>query len=105
MRNLRPLLVVPILLLTSGLAFAQQPRKIIINQDCSGPGGSTKSVLQAPWKKIVCTPVDISIKTRITDEMIADIKKSNSAAAQYVAKFFMADKGGSYMWDELAAAA
>jgi len=36
--------------------------------------------------------------------MIAEIKKSNSAAAQYVAKFFLADQGGSYMWDELAAA-
>jgi purine nucleosidase len=66
---------------------------------------AAKSVLEAPWKKIVCTPVDISVKTRITDEMIAEIKKSNSAAAQYVVKFFLADQAGSYMWDELAAAA
>src|SRR5579863_9744470 len=66
---------------------------------------AAKSVLQAPWKKIVCTPVDISVKTKITDEMIAEIKKSNSAAAQYVVKFYMKDEGGSYMWDELAAAA
>ena len=66
---------------------------------------AAKSVLSAPWKKIVCTPVDISIKTRITPEMIAEIKKSNNPAAQYVVKFFMADQGGSYMWDELAAAA
>ena len=66
---------------------------------------AAKSVLQAPWKEIVCTPVDISVKTRITDAMIAEIKKSNSAAAQYVVKFFMADQGGFYMWDELAAAA
>jgi purine nucleosidase len=66
---------------------------------------AAKSVLAAPWKKIVCTPVDISVKTRITDEMVGDIKKSNSGAAQYLAKYFMADQGGSYMWDELAAAA
>jgi purine nucleosidase len=66
---------------------------------------AAKSVLQAPWKKIVCTPVDISVKTRITPEMIAEIKKSNSLAAQYVVKYFLADQGGSYMWDELAAAA
>jgi purine nucleosidase len=39
---------------------------------------AAKSVLAAPWKKIVCTPVDISIKTRITDAMIAEIRKSNS---------------------------
>jgi purine nucleosidase len=61
--------------------------------------------LAAPWKKIVCTPVDISVKTKITKEMIAEIAKSNSAAAQYVVKFFLKDEGGSYMWDELAAAA
>jgi purine nucleosidase len=66
---------------------------------------AAKSVLAAPWKKIVCTPVDISVKTKITDEMVAEIKKSNSGAAQYVVKFFMKDEGGSYMWDELAAAA
>ncbi|MGB7283173.1 MAG: nucleoside hydrolase [Candidatus Acidiferrum sp.] len=65
---------------------------------------AAKSVLEAPWKKIVCTPVDISVKTRITDEMVAEIKKSDSPAAQYVVKYFMKDQGGSYMWDELAAA-
>lgn len=37
--------------------------------------------------------------------MIAEIKKSNSAAAQYVVTYFMKDQGGFYMWDELAAAA
>jgi purine nucleosidase len=66
---------------------------------------AAKSVLEAPWKKIVCTPVDISVKTRITDAMVAEIKKSDSATAQYVAKYFMKDQGGYYMWDELAAAA
>jgi len=66
---------------------------------------AAKSVLEASWKKILCTPVDISVKTRITEEMVAQIHKSNSAAAQYVVRFFMKDQGGSYMWDELAAAA
>ena len=66
---------------------------------------AARSVLAAPWKKMVCTPVDISIKTKITDAMVAEISKSNSAAAQYVVKYFMKDQGGSYMWDELAAAA
>jgi len=66
---------------------------------------AAKSVLEAPWKKIVCTPVDISIKTRITEQMVAEINQSNRSAAQYVVKFFMKDQGGSYMWDELAAAA
>ncbi len=66
---------------------------------------AAKAVLEAPWKKIVCTPVDISVKTRFTSEMLAEIAKSNSPAAQYVVKYFMKDQGGSYMWDELAAAA
>jgi len=66
---------------------------------------AAKSVLEAPWRKIVCTPVDISVKTRITDEMVAEINQSNSPAAHYVVKFFMRDQGGYYMWDELAAAA
>jgi inosine-uridine nucleoside N-ribohydrolase len=66
---------------------------------------AAKSVLEAPWKKIVCTPVDISVKTRITDAMVAEIRKSTSAAAQYVVTYFMKDQGGFYMWDELAAAA
>jgi len=66
---------------------------------------AAKSVLAAPWKTIVCTPVDISVKTRITDAMVAEINKSNGAAAQYVVKYFMKDQGGYYMWDELAAAA
>jgi purine nucleosidase len=66
---------------------------------------AAKSVLEAPWKKIICTPVDISVKTRFTNEMLAEIKQSDSPAAQYVVKFFMKDQGGSYMWDELAAAA
>ncbi|MBV8890598.1 MAG: nucleoside hydrolase [Acidobacteria bacterium] len=66
---------------------------------------AAKSVLEAPWKKIVCTPVDISVKTKITDSMVAEIRKSDSPAAQYVVKYFMKDQGGFYMWDELAAAA
>jgi hypothetical protein len=45
MRNLRLQLFVPLLLITNSLAFAQQPRKVVINQDCSGPGGSNMQTL------------------------------------------------------------
>jgi purine nucleosidase len=62
-------------------------------------------VLRAPWKKIVCTPVDISIKTRITPAMIKQIESSGTPLARYVARFFRTGQGGEYMWDELAAAA
>src|SRR5258708_39182272 len=45
MRNLRFLLLLPLLLITNDLAFAQQHRKVVINQDCSGPGGSNMQTL------------------------------------------------------------
>src|SRR6202165_1531904 len=45
MRNLRLQLFVPLLLITNSLGFAQQPRKVVINQDCSGPGGSNMQTL------------------------------------------------------------
>jgi inosine-uridine nucleoside N-ribohydrolase len=62
-------------------------------------------VLRAPWKKITCTPVDISIKTRLTPAMIKQIDASGTPSARYVARFFQSGQGGEYMWDELAAAA
>jgi purine nucleosidase len=62
-------------------------------------------VLRAPWKKIVCTPVDISIKTHLTPQMIKQIDGSGTPLARYVARFFQTGQGGEYMWDELAAAA
>ena len=62
-------------------------------------------VLRAPWKKIVCTPVDISIKTKLTPEMIKRIGRSGTPLAQYVERFFTPGDGSDFMWDELAAAA
>ena len=62
-------------------------------------------VLRAGWKKITCTPTDISIKTRLTPVMIKDIEASGTAQAKYVARFFQPGPGSDYMWDELAAAA
>jgi inosine-uridine nucleoside N-ribohydrolase len=62
-------------------------------------------VLRAPWKKIVCTPTDISVKTRLTPEMVKQIDASGTALAHYIARFFHPGLGADYMWDELAAAA
>lgn len=62
---------------------------------------ATHAVLHAHWARIVDTPVDISIKTRLTKEMIAEIGKTNTPVAQYIAKYGDAE----YMWDELAAVA
>jgi inosine-uridine nucleoside N-ribohydrolase len=62
-------------------------------------------VLRAPWKKITCTLVDISVKTKLTPEMIAQIKTAGTPLALYVAKYFQPGPGNDYMWDELAAEA
>jgi len=62
-------------------------------------------VLRAPWKKIVCTPTDISIKTHVTPAMMKQIEASGTALAKYVARFAMYAPGADIMWDELAAEA
>jgi len=62
-------------------------------------------VLRAPWKKIVCTPTDISVKTRMTAAMVKQIEAAGTPLAKYVAQFAMLTPGADIMWDELAAAA
>ncbi|MCU1302724.1 MAG: hypothetical protein JWQ87_3008 [Candidatus Sulfotelmatobacter sp.] len=62
-------------------------------------------VFQAPWKKIVCTPVDISVKTRLTANLVNQIKAGSSSAAQYIGKYARLRGNYNYLWDELAAAA
>jgi purine nucleosidase len=62
-------------------------------------------VLRAPWKKMVSTPTDISVKTQMTAEMVKQIETSGTPLARYIAKFAMLTPGADVMWDELAAAA
>ena len=62
-------------------------------------------VLRAPWKKIVCTPTDISVKTQMTGAMVKQIEVAGTPIARYIAKFAMLTPGADIMWDELAAAA
>src|ERR1035441_200824 len=62
-------------------------------------------VLRAPWKKMVCTTVDISVKTRLTTELIGKVGAGNSPAAQYVGKYSRLQGAFNYLWDELASAA
>jgi len=62
-------------------------------------------VLRAPWKKIVCTPTDISIKTRLTRAMVKRIEARGTALGRHIARFYQEGGGADFMWDELAAAA
>jgi purine nucleosidase len=66
---------------------------------------AAQTVLRAEWKKITCTPTDISIKTRLTPEMVKQIEAAGTPLAKYLARFFQPGPGSDYMWDELAAAA
>jgi purine nucleosidase len=62
-------------------------------------------VLGSRWQRIACTPVDISVKTEFTRELIDRIKAGNSAAARYVGQYARLSDKYNYLWDELAAAA
>jgi len=61
--------------------------------------------LRAPWKKIACTTVDISVKTRFTAELVNRIKASDSTAARYAGTYARLHGEYNYLWDELAAVA
>jgi purine nucleosidase len=63
------------------------------------------TVLRAPWKRIVCTTVDISVKTALTGDLIDRIKASDTPAAKYVGRYSRLRPKYNYLWDELAAAA
>jgi purine nucleosidase len=62
---------------------------------------ASHAVLRAHWPRVVLTTVDISVKTRMEKTLIAQVAKSTTPAAQYVAKYAEAN----YLWDELAAVA
>src|SRR5229473_591305 len=61
-------------------------------------------VLRAPWKKIICTPVDISVKTRMSKDLVDRIKAGGTASAKYIAQYTRLEGDFNYLWDELASA-
>jgi purine nucleosidase len=62
---------------------------------------ASHAVLHGKWPRVVVTTVDISVKTRMEKDLIEQVRKSQTPAAQYVAKYAEAN----YLWDELAAVA
>jgi inosine-uridine nucleoside N-ribohydrolase len=62
-------------------------------------------VLTAPWKKMVCTNVDISLKTRLTQDLINRVKAGSTPVARYVVLYSRLSGEYNYLWDELAALA
>lgn len=62
-------------------------------------------VLRAPWKKVVCTPVDVSLKTRMTMDLIEKIRQGKTPSAQYIGTYARLYGTYNYLWDELTSAA
>jgi purine nucleosidase len=63
---------------------------------------AARIALRAHWPRIDVTTVDISIQAMFTGQMLAQIARSASPAAQYIAKY---SEERYYMWDEIAACA
>lgn len=63
---------------------------------------ATRIAMSAPWKKITITPVDISVKTSLSDDLKRRLATSNSKAAQFITTFMPVGQGGGYMWDEIS---
>jgi inosine-uridine nucleoside N-ribohydrolase len=62
---------------------------------------AARIVLRAPWKKLTVTPIDISVKTRYSEEMKTAIAKAGTPVADYLEKYSLP----GYMWDEIAGVA
>jgi inosine-uridine nucleoside N-ribohydrolase len=62
-------------------------------------------VLRAHWAKIVCTPVDISVKTHLTAGLVKEIAQSHTPAARYMARYARPGGDIDFLWDELSVGA
>jgi len=59
---------------------------------------AARIVLRAPWKKVTITPIDISVKTRLSSEIRAEIAQADTPVARYLTQYSLL----GYMWDEIA---
>jgi purine nucleosidase len=62
---------------------------------------AARVVLRGAWKKLTITPIDISVKTRLTPDIQAAIAKVDTPVTEYLRKYSLT----GYMWDEIAGAA
>jgi inosine-uridine nucleoside N-ribohydrolase len=58
-------------------------------------------VFHAPWRRVTCSPIDVSNHTRATPELFAAIATSGTPLARYLDRFGQRHRP---MWDEVAAA-
>jgi inosine-uridine nucleoside N-ribohydrolase len=62
---------------------------------------ASRIVLRSPWKKITCSPIDISQHVRSTPEQFAAIARAGTPLAAYLDRF---GQRARPLWDEIAAA-
>jgi inosine-uridine nucleoside N-ribohydrolase len=62
---------------------------------------AAKITFHAPWKKITLLPVDATTVNRTSPEMMAEIKKRNTPAGNYLVQY---QDRPTPMWDEITAA-
>jgi len=63
---------------------------------------ATRIAMSAPWKRIVITPVDISVKTSLGDDVKRRLATSSSPAARFITQFHPMGQNSGYMWDEIS---
>ncbi len=69
---------------------------------------AARIALRAPWKRVTITPIDISVRTWLSDPIRAAIAQANTPVARYLTAYSVlqpGDSGAGYMWDEISAIA
>ncbi len=59
---------------------------------------AARIALCAPWKRVTITPIDISVKTRLSDQIRSEIAQADTPVARYLAQYSLP----GYMWDEIS---
>jgi purine nucleosidase len=59
---------------------------------------AARIALRAPWRKVTVTPIDISVKTRLSTPLRNQIARAHTPVTDYLAKYSLE----GYMWDEIA---
>lgn len=83
---------------TTAREFVQNPRREF---NLRFDPEAARAVLRAPWRRLVCAPIDISQNVRATAAMFERIACAGTPLAAYLDRFGRRDRP---MWDEVAAA-
>ncbi|HLW80307.1 MAG TPA: nucleoside hydrolase [Terriglobia bacterium] len=59
---------------------------------------AARIALRAPWKRVTITPIDISVKTRLSEGIRAEIARAATPVARYLTEYSLP----GYMWDEIS---